>query len=84
MLPEGSSSSSFQKDSVTTQTEQVVLASPSLAPSIQALEQGCHIEGEGHVLQAHMERGHQLEAQRKEAQDSYITHAAQLAPLDLQ
>ena len=84
VLPDGSSSSNFQKDSLTIVTEQVVLASPSLAPSIQALEKGCHVEAEGHVLQAHMERGHQLDAHRKEAQDSYIRHAAQLALLGLQ
>ena len=50
MFPDCSSNSSCQKDSSTSQTEQDVLASVSLAPSIQALEQGRLYEAEGHVL----------------------------------
>ena len=84
VLPDGSSRNDFQKKRLTTETEKVLFASPTLTPSIQALEKGCLVEAEGHVLQAHMERGHQLDAHREEAQDSYIRHAAQLALLRFQ
>ena len=46
MFPDCSSNSSCQKDSYTSQTEPDVLASVSLAPSIQALEQGRLYEAE--------------------------------------
>ena len=84
VLPDGSTKNDYHKKRLTTETEKVLFASPSLAPSIQALEKGCLVEAEGHVLRAHMERGHQLDAHREEAQDSYIRHAAQLALLRFQ
>ena len=84
VLPDGSSRNCFQKKRLTTETEKVLFTSPSLAPSIQALEKGCLVEAEGHVLQARRERRHQLDEHRKEAQDSDTRHAAQLAWLHLQ
>ena len=43
----------------------------ALPESIQLLEAGRRTEAEGHVLEAHMERGYGLEATRKAAKQSW-------------